>query len=60
MALPASLRQALPVGSPVRLSLRISAVADSSPHCTFPSLIATKTLKVKVVKVLVSGQSGVS
>jgi hypothetical protein len=57
--LPAGFRSELPVGTPTRLLLGVSTVPDSAARCATPGVI-DRRLKVKVVKVLVAGQAGVS
>ena len=54
LALPSSLADELPRGTPVRLKLRIAAVPDSSPGCE-PS-VAHVSLRTQVIRVLASFQ----
>jgi hypothetical protein len=57
--LPAGLRSELPLGSSVRVSLAVTANADSAMGCETPGA-ATHKLKLKVVKVLSARQAGIS
>jgi hypothetical protein len=54
----ASLRKALPIGTPVRLSLRISVAPDGPGGCGNGNATTRRAaVKVKVAKVLVQGLS---
>ncbi len=57
LAIPAAARAALPLGSRVGLSLRISVTADGSPSCA--PAVATHRIKVMVTRVLAAPQRGV-
>lgn len=56
--LPAKVRGALPLGTRVKLTLRISATADSAPACG-SAAVSKRRLKVRVVRVLAAGQAGI-
>jgi hypothetical protein len=58
MPIPAAVRKALPIGSRVKLSLRISVIPDRSPSCA-PN-ISTHRVKAVVMRVLAAPQHGVS
>jgi hypothetical protein len=57
MPIPAPARAALPIGSRVGLSLRISVTPDGSPNCG--PTVTTRRIKVKVMRVLATPQPGV-
>ena len=50
LALPVSLREKLPLGTPVKVKLRIAATPKDASGCT--GGVAKRTLSVKVVKVI--------
>ncbi len=56
--LPAGLRSELPLGSSVWVSLAVTAKADNANGCPAPAAVTSK-LKLKVVKVLSTGQAGI-
>lgn len=58
MPIPAAVRKALPVGSRVELSLRISVTPDHSPSCG-PN-VSRHRVKAVVMRVLAAPQPGVS
>ena len=57
--LPPKLRGALPPGTKVELTMRISATANSAPRCD-PAAVTVRHSKVKVVRILAAAQPGVT